>query len=425
MAEVVTLPKLGLSEFGEVVALEAAVGDRVEADDVLVVIESDKASAEVRAPRSGVLLTTYVEEGEELEIEPGRPLAVIGEAGETAPSLADLEAPEADLEETAAATTDAAPDEPAREADTGAADSGDVTATPRARRAAREHDVDLAAIEGTGPQGAVSEADVEEHLERESAEDVESAVEPASADGADEPAETTATADDLTVAETRTLSGTRKTIAERLSRSAREKPHVMGTREVSVERLQEARGRLDAELDVAVTLNDLLLHFVGRTLEDLPQFNAHFVDGEHRLFEEVNVGYAVDSEKGLVVPVVDEVPDRPLAELAETRRRKVERVLADEHDPADLQGGTFTVTNVGVFDMEVSYSIINPPQVAILAVGRRKPAAVERRGEVRFEESVTLSLTIDHRVLDGGDSGRFLDQLAEYVEYPGRVFDAF
>lgn len=409
MADVVTLPKLGLSEYGELVAWEVAVGEDVEADDVLAVIESDKASAEVRAPRSGVLLTTYVEEGEEIEIEPGRPIAAIGEAGETPPALADLDehdAASADQSTSADVASDAA-------AEPDAAQDEGVRATPRARRAAREHDVDLATIEGTGPQGAVSESDVEAALER-------------TAEGADADAEgATAPGDEgLTVTETRTLTGTRKTIAERLSRSAREKPHVMGTREVSVERLADVRTRLDAELEADVTLNDLILHFVGRTLEDLPQFNAHFVDGEHRFFEEVNVGYAVDSEKGLVVPVVDDVPGRPLADLAAERRRVVRRVLDDEHDPADLQGGTFTVTNVGVFDMDVSYSIINPPQVAILAVGRRKPAAVERDGDVRFEECVTFSLTIDHRVLDGSDSGAFLDRLAEYIEYPGRAFDA-
>lgn len=476
MAEVVTLPTLGLSETGELVAWEVDVGERVEADEMLAVIESDKASAEVYAPRAGVLLRTYVDEGEALEIDPGRPIAVIGEEGEAAPSLAELEAGDAGMGETAAeGTADAAA---SAGAENGDGDSGaeDPKATPRARRYADEHDVDLAAVEGTGPEDAVTEDDVREYREAADAgeanavgdadrtagggagearatpsarraarehgvdleavaaaseaavvdqSDVEAVVE---GDGGAEPGPAvepvTTTSEGLTVTEARELSGTRRTVAERLTRSAREKPHVMGTREVSVERLLDVRERLQAVSEFEGTLNDLLLHFVGRTLEDRPAFNAHFVDGEHRLIDEVNVGYAVDSEKGLVVPVVEAVPGRSLHDLAAERRQLVGAVLDDEHTPADLQGGTFTVTNVGTLGMDVSASIINPPEVAILAVGRRTPAAVERDGDVQFEESVTLSLTIDHRVLDGGDAGAFLDTLAEYLEYPGRALDA-
>ena len=147
--------------------------------------------------------------------------------------------------------------------------------------------------------------------------------------------------------------------------------------------------------------------FVGRVLRDLPEFNAHFEDGEHKLIDEVNIGYAVDGPNGLVVPVLDDVTGRSLSELAKRRRNLVGKVLDNDFTSADLQDGTFTVTNVGVFDMDVSYSIINPPEVAILAIGRRKQAPVDRDGEVEFETVVTMSLTIDHRVLDGADSERF------------------
>lgn len=197
----------------------------------------------------------------------------------------------------------------------------------------------------------------------------------------------------------------------------------MGSREVSIEQLERVRDRLRETYDIDVSLNDLLLHLVGKVLVDLPEFNAHFEDGTHKLIDEVNVGYAVDSSRGLVVPVIHDVPDHSLSELSETRRTVVKRVLDDDFDSSDLRGGTFTVTNVGVFDMDVSYSIINPPEVAILAIGRRKYAPVEHDGDVEFEKVITFSLTIDHRVLDGADSGAFLDQLAEYVEYPGSVLE--
>ncbi|ELY50171.1 dihydrolipoamide S-acyltransferase [Natronolimnohabitans innermongolicus JCM 12255] len=484
------IPKLGLSDYGDLVSWEVAEGDRVDAGEVVAVLESDKASAEIEAPASGVLLGQYVETGEEIAIEVGKPIAVIGEEGESAPSLSELEAgggPEAPTESggdsAGAADTESASGTKANgggaTADDGGVATADVKATPRAKRRATEAGIELAGIEGTGPKGAVTETDVEGYLERDvdesrtegedeiaaadasdaaDAADVKATprakrraeedgvdlsrvegtgpqgaiveddvVEFASSEGVErtEPAASSdATTDDgLTVTEAHELTGTRRMIAERLSESAREKPHVMGTREIGIERLEEVRDRLE-EKGVDVSLNDLILHFVGRTLEDLPAFNAHFEDGEHRFIDEVNVGYAVDSDRGLTVPVIDDVPNRDLEALADERRRLVESVLENDHAPSDLQGGTFTVTNVGVFDMDVSYSIINPPEVAILAVGRRKQVPVERDGEVAFERAITFSLTIDHRVLDGADSGRFLDRLAEYLEYPGRAFDA-
>jgi pyruvate dehydrogenase E2 component (dihydrolipoamide acetyltransferase) len=192
----------------------------------------------------------------------------------------------------------------------------------------------------------------------------------------------------------------------------------MGTRDISIEALQRARDRL-AERGVEVSLNDLILRAVALTLADFPAFNAVFEDGVHSLVAERNVGYAVDTDRGLIVPVIDAVDERSLSELSGHRQELVSRVLDGEHTTEDLRGGTFTVTNVGVFDLDVSFSIINPPQVAILAIGRRKPTPVERDGDVTFETAITFSLTIDHRVLDGADTGRFLDRLSDYLEYPG------
>jgi pyruvate dehydrogenase E2 component (dihydrolipoamide acetyltransferase) len=416
MVEVVRIPKLGLSDYGDLVSWEVDKDDHVTEGEVVAVLESDKASAEIEAPSSGVLLGRYVEEGEEIAIEVGKPLAVIGEEGESVPSLSGLE-DEGDVEGTGEDATEAGGESAVTEIDEAngeATATTDVKAMPRAKRRAEEEDVDLTQIDGTGPQGAITESDVEEFVSSAGDDSIE---EPTAASSETE-------ASELTVTESRELTGTRKTIAERLSESAREKPHVMGTRDIGIERLEEVRGRLVEEKSVDVSLNDLILHVVGRTLEDRPEFNAHFEDDEHRLIDEINVGYAVDSERGLMVPVIEDVPNRNLDELAAERRQLVEAVLEDEHAPSDLQGGTFTVTNVGVFDMDVSYSIINPPQVAILALGRRKQIPVERDGDVEFERAITFSLTIDHRVLDGADSGAFLDRLAEYLEYPGRAFDA-
>jgi pyruvate dehydrogenase E2 component (dihydrolipoamide acetyltransferase) len=411
MVEVVRIPKLGLSDYGDLVSWEVDEGEYVSAGTVIAILESEKASAEIEAPTDGVLLGQYVDEGTEIEIEVGKPLAVIGQEGEAVPPLSEISD---DGVEMSGGDGDATA-EAGGSSDGGAAqqatDSTDVKATPRAKRRANEDDVDLAQITGTGPQGAITESDIESFVAESGGG------EPATTDASEE-------ADGLTITDSRELTGVRRTIAERLSESARTKPHVMGTRDIEIERLEEVKDRLVDERGLDVSLNDLILHFVGRTLEDLPEFNAHFEDGTHRLIDEVNVGYAVNGDRGLIVPVVEDVPERTLGDLASRRRELVDAVLEGEHTPSDLQGGTFTVTNVGVFDMDVSYSIINPPQVAILAIGRRKQIPVERNGETAFRRAITFSLTIDHRVLDGADSGAFLERLAEYIEYPGRAFDA-
>lgn len=455
MGEVIRIPKIGLSDYAELVSWEVAVGERVSEGAVVAVLESDKASAEIEAPADGVLLATYVDEGEEIAVDVGKPLGVVGAEGETAPSLAEVE-PDADLASEPGAGDDAGSSTPASATTRVDSSSEEVKATPRAKRDAQERDVDLSAVEGTGPEGAVTSDDVRRFLDDRSSgtapdsgieatpkakqaarerdldldaidgtgpegavtvDDVERHADEAV--GSSEPSRV----DDLTVVESRELTGTRRTIAERLSRSAREKPHVMGTREIRIDRLEAVCDRLNGEYDVDVSLNDLLLYFVGKVLEDVPAFNAHFEDDRHDLIEEVNVGYAVDGPRGLAVPVVERVTDRSLSELASERRELVRRVLDDEHAAEDLQGGTFTVTNVGVFGMDVSYSIINPPEVAILAIGRQKYAPVERNGDVEFGRVATFSLTIDHRVLDGADSGAFLERLAEYLQHPGAVLD--
>jgi pyruvate dehydrogenase E2 component (dihydrolipoamide acetyltransferase) len=455
MVEIVRIPTLGLSDFGELVSWEVAIGESVEKGQVVAILESEKASAEIESSASGVLLETYVDEGTEIAIDVGKPLAVVGDEGESAPPLEDIqdEDPADATQETKSAT------QPAQSAaDESSSASTDVKATPRAKRHASKENVDLTAVEGTGPQGAVTTDDIEKFLEEGGSDEPEDvkATPRAKRRAQDEDIDLTAidgtgpqdaiTADDIeqyldsaagdsgetvaagggqtTVTESRELTGIRKTIADRLSQSAREKPHVMGTREISIEQLERVNERLENKYDVDVSLNDLILFFVGKVLEDLPEFNAHFEDGSHKLIDEVNLGYAVDGPRGLVVPVLREMGSQSLPNLADTRRNMVQRVLNNDHTAEDLQGGTFTITNVGVFDMDVSYSIINPPEVAILAIGRRKYAPVERDGDVEFEKVVTFSLTIDHRVLDGADSGAFLDQLAEYLEYPGSVLDA-
>lgn len=466
MATIVRLPKLGLSDRGEIVEWLVSPPADVEEGEVVAVLESDKSAVDVEATADGTLIAKYVDEGEEIEIEPGRPIAAIGDPGETPPTLDGVDDVTADEVETETADGTDSPEtvQPAEDdlrvtpkarvrasdldvpldaveptgpegsvtagdveqfantersgTDDGGAVAAEVKATPKAKRLARDQPVDLASVRGTGPQGAVSAFDVRRHLEGAET----TPVEPTAATRTSSTGESSASgSEEFTVAEVRDRSRLQRTVAERLSRSAREKPHVRGNRTVNVEPLERVVAELSAGEGLSLSLNDLLFQAVVETLGEHPEFNAVFEDGEYRLVAERNVGYAVDSGDGLVVPVVKGAGDQSVDELATSRRAVVDRVLEGTYEPRDLQGGTFTVTNVGALGMDSAFSIINPPEVAILVVGRRKPALFEDDGDVTTATGVKLSLLIDHRVLDGGDAGAFLTTLADYVERPSRL----
>jgi pyruvate dehydrogenase E2 component (dihydrolipoamide acetyltransferase) len=289
--------------------------------------------------------------------------------------------------------------------DATAAATAGVRASPRARRRAGELGLELATIEGTGPRGAVT------------ADDVEAAA--AARDPSDTGSEATATgADGPAVAEERSLSGMRRTIGDRLGRSYREAVHVTLHRDVRVDETVAAAGAADSALDADVSVTDVLLVALSEALSEHPAFNAMFEDGTHRIYADQNVGVAVDVEEGLVAPVLRGIGDRSLADLAASRREVTERTLAGEYAMDDLAGGTFTVTNLGVLGVDAFDPIIDPPQVAILGVGRirDRPTAVE--GEVAVRSWMGLDLSFDHRVVDGADGARFLDTLADHLQRP-------
>jgi len=283
-------------------------------------------------------------------------------------------------------------------------------ATSRARRTARELNVNLAAVEGTGPQGAIT------------AEDVERAA--GGSDGA-ATAETAATqtAESQAVAvpsgqEVHELTGMRATIAERLSRSYREAVHVTVHREVPVGELQDAKDDLDAGLGVDLSLVDVLLVALSETLAEHPRFNAAFADGEFSIRDRQDIGLAVDVDDGPVTPALSELRSLSLPDIAAERARLTERAQAGAYDELDLSAGAFTVTNLGPFGVDSFIPIIDPPQVAMLGVGRVRKRPVPDGGEVSFRPELALDLSFDHRVVDGVDAARFLGTFAEYVADP-------
>ena len=441
MSYVVRMPKLGVEmETGIVIAWHVDVDEAVSEDDVIAEIESEKSVAEVEAREDGVLRRVFLDVDD--EAPPGAPMGIVAGADEDITELeVDIESElgdDATAEDGAAGDADdeagtvedaAGGGEPAGDGATastggsggdaddvtvddgttgaatagaaavGGGQSGDeavaattpdgtVKATPKAKGRARELGVEVATVEGTGVQDSVTASDVERAASAGSGE--------------------------RTVRETREFTGMRRTIADRLGQSYREAVHVTVDREVDVEPVFAAADAAN------VSITDVVLQGVSETLSAHPEFNATFdADAEtHTLYEEHNLGLAVDVDGGLVTPVLSDVGSKTLAEISAARGAMTDRVLEDEFTADDLSGGTFTVSNLGVFGSDSFTPIINPPEIAILGVNRVTERAVQTDRGIEFRRHVTFSLTFDHRVVDGADAARFLTTLDERLQDP-------
>lgn len=443
------MPQLGMSmEQGTIVEWTLAEGDTTEKGDTIAVVESEKTTADIEARENGILGRIIVPEGG--TVEPGDPIGIL--VGEDEP----VEEYEEQLDEAAmnveSATTGSTGVESAQ-ADTSIAendttddeDSTDVRATPGARRVAEKAGIDLAGIEGTGPQGVIVEDDVrgarDTATDDGKARDADVRATPGARNVAEEEGvdltiingtgpQGVITEDDVTDhlaereapaaggatrtdVETRSMGGMQKTIGERLGQSYREAVHVTLHRSfetATIETITQAAE--DAGVDVSIT--DLIITAVGDALNQHPEFNGVFEDGTHHLVEEVNIGIAVDVKDGLVAPVIPAVGTRSVEEVAALRRELTERVQAGEFTMDDLSGGTFTISNLGPFGVDSFDPIINPPEIAILGIGR-----------IRADGTMTLSLSFDHRVVNGADAARFLATITETLTDEASLAERF
>jgi pyruvate dehydrogenase E2 component (dihydrolipoamide acetyltransferase) len=401
MGYVVRMPKLGLEmSSGTVTRWVVDEGESVERGDVLAEVESEKAAAEVEAREDGVLRRRVLDETE--AVEPGDPLGILAGADEDISPLEaqvddETAAPDSESEPATTASSDESSDHSsAATTRDESSPADDPKASPRAKRRAADLGVDLTTVEGTGPQGSITEADV---------------VAAAAVDG-----EPTARAGRTT---DRPLSGMRETIADRLGKSSREAVHVTEHRTVDAEAALAAADAAAETFSADVSVTDVLLRALSAALVDHPEFNATFEADVHRLHEQHNLCVAVDVDEGLVAPVVRDVRSDHVVDIAEKRARATELARSGDYTMDDLSGGTFTVTNLGVFGVESFDPVINPPQVAILgvnAIGER-PAKGDD-GSVVFRRTLPLDLSFDHRVVDGADAARFLDTLVGHLEEP-------
>jgi pyruvate dehydrogenase E2 component (dihydrolipoamide acetyltransferase) len=392
MAYLVKMPSLGMEmQEGEVIEWHVSEDETVEEGDLIAEIEAEKNTADINAREDGVLRHIYVEVGG--VVEPGTPIGLIAEADE---DIADLEAQvEQDAgadEETATETEGETPDESraaAQQRSAQASSDDRIKATPKAKQRAGELGVDLATVDGTGPQGAITADDVE--------------------------ASSGSPAHSFIPREERTLSQMRRTITDRLGQSYQEAIHVTEHRAIVVDELLDAVDQARDGMDQEISLTDVLFLAVSQALAEHPEFNATYEDGVHRLYEEHNLCTAVDIDDGLIAPVVGDVSTMSLSDVATGRRETVEKAQSGQYTMDDLTGGTFTVTNLGMYGVDSFTPIINPPQIAILGVNRVRERAVPAADGYRFQSEMTVDLSFDHRVVDGADAAQFLQTLAETV----------
>jgi pyruvate dehydrogenase E2 component (dihydrolipoamide acetyltransferase) len=406
MATEVKLPRLGQGmEAGTIVRWLKSEGDTVEKGEPLYELDTDKVTQEVEAEAGGVLLKIAIPEG---EVEVGKTIAVIGEAGEEVTQAFG----EGKDEQTGAAESGDADEsaeaqaEPQRQATNGQPEptDGRVKASPLARRIARERGVDISALSGTGPEGRVVAEDVER----------------AAASGAP----TTAPAAPVVPSgevEVEKLTSLRKTIARRMT-EAWQAPAFQIAMSADMSRALALRERIVAMLQegqTKPTISDVLTKVCAAALMRHRAVNALFAGDAIELHPSANIGIAVAIPKGLVVPVIPQCERKSIAEIAEARAALVDRARSGKLQQTDIEGGTFTISNLGMYGVERFVAVLNPPQAAILAVGAAEEKPVVRDGEVVVRPMLELTLTCDHRSLDGATASEFLRTVKDFLEEPG------
>ena len=436
MATIVVMPQLGNSvESCIIVEWMIAEGDTVSVDQTLASIETDKSTMEVPSTAEGTVLKLLWEEGDEVPVKD--PLIIVGEPGEDISGLVpggDAAPAEADAPvEQAAAAPEAAAPAFATERATGAA-------SPRARALAASNGVDASAItEGSGPHGRVIERDVAAAIAAGPV--LTSAARAAGVSAAEgtgiggrvsvadagrtaeaAPAAAVAAPADFPGASTSApLKGVRKVVAKRMMES------LTSTAQLTLNTTANAAGILAMRKKVKnadealglnkITLNDLVCFAVSRTLLKYPVFNAHLEDGVLTEFEQVHLGFACDTPRGLLVPVIRSAQALGLKAFSDEAKRLAGGAIEGSLSPEFLSGGTFTVSNIGSFGIETFTPVINLPQTAILGVGAITPRpTVAADGSIGVEQRLNLSLTIDHQVIDGADGARFLRDLVAAIE---------
>ena len=404
MAEIIRMPRMSdTMEEGIIVAWHKKVGDKVAIGELLAEIETDKATMDFESPQAGVLLHIGVDKGQAVPID--GILAIIGEKGEDIQALLKSEParqPQKKAEPVHAAAQAEAPDPAA--ATTPAPGNGKLKASPLARRLAKESGMSLTQVKGSGDEGRIVKRDIEAALAKKPA-----GVPLAPAFVGKEGYEDVA------------LTQMRKTIAKRLVASKFSAPHFYLTMELDLDKAIEARKDMNEALPVKVSFNDLIVKAAAMALRKNPNVNASWMEDKIRIHHHIHIGIAVAVEQGLLVPVLRFADGKTIAQIATESNRLIEKAKSGTLKLDELQGNTFTVSNLGMFDIDEFTAIINSPESCILAIGKIKETPVFKNGNIAPSSVMKVTMSCDHRVVDGATGARFLQTFKQFLENPVRM----
>lgn len=425
MEEVVLMPRLSdtMTE-GVIASWNKKVGDPVKKGEVLAEIETDKATMELESYKEGVLLYQGAKAGEKIQVNDllciigkegfdvnGVLNAIKGGGGQAAAAPAAGEAPAQQKAEAAPAKQETA----APAAEQQVVNEGRIIASPLAKKVAEEKGIDLKYVKGSGDNGRIIKTDVDNFKPAPAPEAQKPAAQTASA-----PAASSAPVGQVSFDEV-PVSQMRKTIARRLSESLFTAPHFYLTMSIDMDACVAARAKLNEVSKVKISFNDLVLKAAAVALKQHPKVNSSWLGDKIRINHHVNIGVAVAVEEGLLVPVVRFADAKPLSQIATEVKEYAQKAKDKKLQPSDWEGSTFTISNLGMFGIEEFTAIINPPDACILAVGGISQEPVVKNGQIVVGNVMKVTLSCDHRVVDGATGSAFLQTLKSLLEEPLRM----
>ncbi len=421
MAETINMPKLGFDMAeGLLVRWVKQVGENINKGDVLAEIETDKATVEVESPAGGVVLSHIVDQGTIVPVN--APIAVVGQAGEKVEvseggkkaegQKADAQKAESGMQKPALQTQGKAASAPAI---LPASDVGQIKASPLAKKIARDKNINLATIQGTGPNGRITRRDVEAAVAGGATFDVRPSTPTAPITNYQLPIST----EDRVIQTTKL----RQAIGRRLVESKTTIPHFYVTHEYKMEKLLDVRKQANAFMpdNEKLSVNDFILKAVALTLRQFPNLNATIKGNEVIQFGHVNVGVAVTVPGGLMTVVVKDTDQKTLRQISSEVKTMAGRARDGKVKPEDVDGSTFSTSNLGMYDVEDFFAIINPPEAAILAISSAREVPVVEDGQVKVGWRMKATISVDHRVSDGAEAAQFMQALAGFIENPVRM----
>jgi pyruvate dehydrogenase E2 component (dihydrolipoamide acetyltransferase) len=415
MAETISMPKLGFDMAeGLLVRWVKQVGENINKGDILAEIETDKATVEVESSATGVVLQLIVDQGTMVPVN--APIAVVGQAGEKV----DVK-PTADDRPQTAATPQTAPtpaSTPQASASTEASStvhgqSSEVKASPLAKKVAKDNGVNLASVQGTGPGGRVVRKDVESALSSGQSSSVSRPSTPITN------YQVPVSVEDKVISTTKL----RQAIGRRLVESKQTIPHFYVTHEYKMDALMDMRKQANAYLpdNEKLSVNDFILKAVALSLRQFPNLNATIKGNEIIQFGHVNVGVAVTVPGGLMTVVVKDTDQKSMRQISSEVKAMAGRARDGKVKPEDVDGSTFSTSNLGMYDVEEFIAIVNPPEAAILAISSAREVPVVENGQIKPGWRMKATISVDHRISDGAEAAQFMQALAGFLENPVRM----